>query len=901
MDCRFRLVGSLFLTQKLMVVLSLMLCTSLCLARPDNKSRFDFPAEALDKALRDFAVQAKCNISYEPGLVAGLKAPAVKGEFTPSDVLAMILKGTRLRAVNLSEDTVQVLESPTPLSKDFGHAPFESESRDLPATRLAYATPDAPPPATDGTSDVAPPPTAARSNDQELSEIVVTGTNITGVDNKTVPLLIFDRDAIERSGYSTTQDFILSLPQNVKSGGNSADGVLTGGGLTNIENSTAANLRGLGASSTLTLLDGHRLASASYGTGVDLSMIPLSAVERIEVLTDGSSAVYGSDAVGGVVNIILRRDFNGEETSARLDALTQGGGEQKQIGQSVGRTWATGGVLAVFQFDDDNAIHADQRTFTANLPEPTDTYPTARRYSGIFSSHQSAGHSLDLFSDVLLEHDAGFRAFSSAGAYSEVQLISNTTNSTSANAGLRWQLFGDWHLEANALFSQVDTVASTDYYPATPGYTNGSPALRNLNTIKEGDLKLDGTVFAHAGTSIKAAVGASYRREDFSSLVVYDGDNREFDRRVSAVYCEAYAQLISSSNAVPFIQTLDLSAAVRKDSYSDFGAKANPRFGLHWSPVQEVGLRAAYSTSFRAPDPYEQLSGLDANNVFILTRPVPGNPAASVIYFGNQTLNPESSRNLTAGLDYLPLAIPGTRFSLNYYRIVYSDRLTTAPQDANVFLNPQVYGPLIKQFPSDAAVAAFIADLEPAQTLIDATDGGTGLAGVRYGFPYGYVNATQERTEGLDLGVHSLVTLSSVDKLVFDLNATYIRDLTTTFCANCNSTDLGNTYGEPLKFRARASAGWSDRAFSVNAAVNYSNAYTDTNVVPSGSISSFTTTDVNAAWRIAASGTTLSFAINNIFNVNPPLTSLAFTGVNYDPSNADPRGRVLSFQVRQKW
>src|SRR5260370_41341037 len=91
--------------------------------RPEIKSHFELPAESLDKALRDFAAQANCNISYEPAIVAGLQAPAIKGEFTVGRVLALLLKGTRLRAVNVNENTIQILEKPRSTSRDATSAP----------------------------------------------------------------------------------------------------------------------------------------------------------------------------------------------------------------------------------------------------------------------------------------------------------------------------------------------------------------------------------------------------------------------------------------------------------------------------------------------------------------------------------------------------------------------------------------------------------------------------------------------------------------------------------------------------------------------------------------------------------------------------------------------------------
>lgn len=858
-------------------------------------ARFDLPAEALDKALRDFAQQANCNISYNPELVSGLQAPAIKGDYEPAEVLSRLLKGTRLRAVTLNDDTIQVLERDT----------TSADSPGASAIRLAglVETPLSPP-----TSDIiaATPPVSdsTGSNDSAITEIVVTGTHISGVENKTAPLMTFDRDDIERSGFATTEDFLDSLPQNVKSAGNSADGILAGGpGLSNSENSTAVNLRGLGTSSTLTLLNGHRIAPSSYGTGVDISMIPLSAVERIEILTDGSSAVYGSDAVGGVVNIILRRDFNGEESSARLEALTRGGGQLKQIGQSLGRTWDTGGVLAVLQFQDSQAIHSTQRDFGENLPPPTDIYPASKRYSGVLSAHQSLPQQLELFADVLAFHDDGFRAWTSGGQYSQIQLESNTTNSASVNAGLRWQPYGDWHLEGATLFSQVSSLERTTFTPTNVGYSNGSPYLRDLSSIKEGDAKLDGTLFRFGDSSVKAAVGGSYRRETFSSLFVYNATNNATDRHVSAVYAELYAPLITPTNALPMLNKLELSAAVRRDAYSDFGARANPRVGLYWSPIASIGVRASFSTSFRAPNASEVINDATANAAFVESDfPLPGGTTGNVLFFGNQVLGPETSHNVTLGLDYQPEAVHGTRLSLNYYRIHYANRIISAPFAENMFITPQVYGPLIKQFPSDAAVEAFLAGLTPPQMLYDFTDNGTGLAGVRYAAPYGDMNATDEFTEGGDFGVHSTVTLSGKNKFVGDLNVTYIRTINTTYCPTCAATDLINTYGNPLKLRMRGALGWSNGVLSVNSAVNYSNAYTDTNIVPLGRISAFTTVDLNASFRLPWKlPTTLGLAVANLFDASPPRTAPAFNQVEYDPSNADPRGRSVALQLRSQW
>jgi iron complex outermembrane receptor protein len=895
----------------LFAVLTTSLLHGVSLAAPAPDTRgvtydLDIPAQSLNDALQALALISRHKLLYSSELVNGKSSPPLKGKFTAEQAVRALIAGTNL-SCEVTADGLVLIRAAAGVAPAKATASVPTSRSEAPVgptvTRLAQAdnsnSPNSGPSGADSKSDSSKDKSDSKDS---IAEIIVTGTNISNVENKTVPLLSFDRDVIARSGYASLSDFITALPQNVKSGPNSPDGILTGN-FNNIENSTSANLRGLGASSTLTLINGHRVAAASEGTGVDLSIIPLAAVERIEVLTDGSSAVYGADAVGGVVNIILRKDFNGQETDARLDTLSRGGGELKQFGQSVGRTWSTGGVLGVFQFDDNNALRSDQRTFTNALAQPTDVLPATKRYSGIFSINQSLGATVEIFGDALLQHNSGQRSITFGPPVQE-QVIDNVGNSSSASLGVRWQPFGDWHLEGDGLFSRTSTSISEVFSPTFFTYVNGQPYGRTTDTIKEGDLKLDGTLWSSGGSSIKAAIGGSYRAEDFNLDAVFADVNHPTSRRVRAAFAEVYAPLITTANALPGIRRLDVSAAVRDDSYSDFGSKTNPRLGIFWSPVDQLGFRAAYSTSFRVPDPAELFNAESGNTIFVESGfPTPADPTgkSSVIFYGNQILHPETSKNLTAGLDFTPTSLPATRFSLNYFRIIYSNRIIVPPFEANVFLNPQIYGSLIKQFPTDAAVEAFVAGLDPPQLVSDFSPGQTGLAGVRYGYEYSAINVAREKTEGLDLGAHSLIALTATDKLVLDFNATYTRDLQITFCQTCTTADFIDTYGQLLKLRLRASAGWSNGIVSTNAAVNFANAYSDTTLAPPGRIDSFTTLDLNASWVIRATNTTVSVNILNALNSDPPHTAFSIYPLNYDPINADPRGRTLSLQVRQAW
>lgn len=157
------------------------------------------------------------------------------------------------------------------------------------------------------------PPAPAQ---QQLERITITGSNIRRTDQETVaPVEIITRDQIERSGRPTVADVLRSIPANL--GGSFSESFSN----SFAPGASGVSLRGLGQKTTLVLLNGRRVTGYGFAqnlqdTFVDLNAIPSSAVERIEILKDGASAIYGSDAIAGVVNVILRRDYKGIEAAA---------------------------------------------------------------------------------------------------------------------------------------------------------------------------------------------------------------------------------------------------------------------------------------------------------------------------------------------------------------------------------------------------------------------------------------------------------------------------------------------------------------------------------------------------------------------------------------------------------
>jgi len=737
-----------------------------------------------------------------------------------------------------------------------------------------------------------------------IDEIVVTGSHIRGIESSsTMPRVEYNREDIDRRGYLSTQEFIRSLPQNFKGGENGAseDGVVGSAmGLNNAENASGVNLRGLGTSSTLVLLNGHRLAPSAFGSAVDVSAIPLTAIERIEVVTDGASSVYGSDAVGGVVNFDLRRDYSGAETTIQGGAVTSGRRSQYLVSQTVGGSWDTGSVLASLQYDDAQALRSSDRSFTETMPQPTDLYPDTTQTSGLLTARQELTRSVEAFTDVLYSKERNVRDYTVPNRTRRTKADSDFI---SANAGIGWRGPSDWRVELSGLHSEIDTSLKVHFKPDFPGYTNGAPYLRNRFRLQEANLVGDGPLFSIPGGAVRAAIGVSHRDEEFSSTAEWTQVERLIDRRVRAAFAELNAPLIGSGNSRPLLRRLSLSASVRYDEYSDFGNTTNPQFGVLWSPSETLDLRAAYGTSFHAPDVSHQVANTTNLVAFNYSFALPeGGVTPVLVVAGSPGLLPEKSRNMTFGGDYRPAFAPGLTLSWNYYDIRYRDRLVKPPFDLAALLKPEVYGPLITRFHSDDEAAAQIARLI-SQGFEFQDFLGTGAAGILYSYNFALTNASQVRQRGVDARV-SYVFAVGENEFDLGLEATLIDQIRTGFCPSCTSVDFVDTFGQPLRKRMRTMLSWSRGSWRINGAVNYANSYADATAAPARRISSHTTMDMNVRFTPDfLKGVTAGFNVINLFDREPPhtMSGMAFQGMHYDSANADPMGRFVSLQIRKAW
>jgi len=281
-------------------------------------------AQDLGPALKQLAQSRGLQVLYLSTMVRDVRTRGAAGDITADEAFDQLLDGTGLTYRYLDDNTVTVIPlSDASVSEGDGAAPAGSASagesraqqaKDLGSDRTLFAQ------AVPGSAQQA---SLAPEDSQSLQEIIVTGSRIAAPNEvSTSPIQVISARSIQVSGKTDISDIISQLPQILTNDlgqdlGNGTSGLATAGGV------ATADLRGLGPGRTLVLVDGRRLGVGSPNTAIaqpapDLDQIPAGLVDRVEVVTGGASAAYGSDGIAGVVNFILKRDFEGFQVDAQV-------------------------------------------------------------------------------------------------------------------------------------------------------------------------------------------------------------------------------------------------------------------------------------------------------------------------------------------------------------------------------------------------------------------------------------------------------------------------------------------------------------------------------------------------------------------------------------------------------
>jgi len=865
------------------VVLALACCVSMAAsAQPDEPRRLDIPAGELIDALDVLARQSGAELIYRADQLRGVQTRGARGRLSVEAALELLLEGSGLTVRKDPSGAILIVRQDQQASPDSS----SDESRD----------------------------DAADSGAVEIDALVVTGTHIRNVSPVGSPVLVLDAEDIRRSGYSGTEQVIQALPQNFRGGeaGASADVNFSVGSQRgfNMTSGSGVNLRGLGANASLVLINGRRIAASSGGTFTDISMIPLNAIERIEVFADGASAVYGADAVGGVVNIILKSDYDSAESRVSYGATTESGREEYRVSHSMGRYWDGGNATISADYLDQSHLLASEREFTSQVPDPTSIFPSNKLASVMVSGQHALTDMLTMKGELQYSRAERFSVVT-AGNNARSESLTKPERHNIALT-LDYLLQSGWDVELD-LFASGEEARSRqhDYLP------DGSLNYEYLHVRKlaqqGAEIKGNGSLFELPGGTVRLAAGLAYKEEDYRRTIDLFSVEHRVDRSNFSAFSELHVPLIGDDNARTGFHRLDLSVAARHDDYSDFGSSSNPRIGLSWSPTPGLTLRSSYSTSFRAPAIGEEArfsaDGLLGGEVVSFPSADGAGTVPVVMWFGSEELRPEESRNRSVGFDWNPLFAPDLSLSLTYYRIKYTDRIILPPLDTGALSNPEL-DPFLRHYEDPAQLRALVeAATERGLPFFDSTFGEFGpdplsLATVAY--HYMWTNAQRVETSGYDVSIHYPFQWNE-HAFETGLDASYIERSRTQLSSTAVPFDTIGTFGNPSKLRARGSLVWMYRGLSTALNLNYTHSYTDTSGLLDRPVGSYTTTDLTSRYTFASGsggfvdGLSVSLIAINLFDRQPPYIEAGGWSANYDPANASPLGRMVSLQVGKQW
>ncbi|WP_343517789.1 TonB-dependent receptor [Sphingomonas sp.] len=848
-------------------------CIALALIAPvlpaigaqDQRQRYDLQAQPLAAALREVSARSGRSITAPAGLLREKVAPALAGDFTPEEIVSALLANSGLVARPVAGGFV--IEA----------APSSDER----------------------TSD----------KEQVSSEVVVTGSRIRGTAVAS-PVITIDETDIRNAGQATLGEVVRNIPQSFGGGQNpgvglnvpTLNGANSGGG-------SSINLRGLGSDATLTLLNGKRLAYSGTRQSVDVSTIPIGALDRIEIVADGASALYGSDAVGGVANILLKRDFEGLETRARLGFSTDGGNEQQQYAATGGATWQGGGFIVAYEFNRNSAVEAAERDYAATRSPGLTLYPWANNHNGLISAHHQIGPIRLRVDGLFNRRRHGFAYANNPAGDLTLGRMSQRTDSRAFALlpALEWEVGVNWRavltgsLASERLDYRVDNLVGQTRSVLVAGcYCNSAQWV---------ELAGDGPLLDLPAGAAKLAIGTGFRR------IKLDHDRGQFDplgfTRTQSNrygYAELSLPLVAPGQAATAIHRLSLSAAARYEHYDSSGSVTTPKLGLIYAPFAGLELKASWGRSFRAPTLLQRYQPpslvLRGAGTFGMVGAPPG-ATALLVQGGRTDLAPEraTSWSVTAGIQ--PQQLPGFTAELSYFNTRYIDRIVTPIGFISQALRDPAYAAFVTAAPSVEQVNAVLAG---GDYFVNATGVPFDPTRVVAIIDNSSVNAGRQHAHGVDLLASYRSKLASGnDSIAVSANVSYLASRRQISPAQ-PELQLAGILFNPPQWRGRMSASWTHGPLTVTGALNYTGELRDTRRMPERVLDDQARLDFALRYRADRAGPAwlrglgVTLAVENLFNTPPPpIFVSAATDTPYDSTNYGPLGRVVSISIAKAW
>ncbi|HEX7063203.1 MAG TPA: TonB-dependent receptor [Woeseiaceae bacterium] len=534
---------------------------------------------------------------------------------------------------------------------------------------------------------------------------------------------------------------------------------------------------------------------------------------------------------------------------------------------------------------------------------------------------------------------------------------------------------GEWQLSASAFYGRTDgldiyrpernNAALTDDPAGTPeGYRNYADYENNPEwfnpylttpqpgmsehligmTFRRGDqdltginARIEGPVVELPAGTMRLSVGGEYTDGNHwlgldQTVRYYDKRNywlrdTAIDRQVTSAFAEIYAPLLAD---LPGAQRIALSAAVRRDDYSDFGSTTNPRLGLTWDVNDSLSFRGSYGQAFRAPTLTQVNSGVNSTLTRDVISVAPGldipitNPASGetdIFTRGGRTpsLGPETAEMWSIGVDYAPPQLDGLAFQFTYYDIAYTDRIEELPNWETALSsaeNRAIYAPYIYTYTQPpGCVDGDLSTYSPVLTQWLA------LPGTRFAGGPGDC----ETVAVIDRGVQNV---GSLDQNGIDFQTSYgwdtavgvwdarvnvakILDLDRTLISGGQRFSVLDRIGWQTSLRANARLGWLYENWTASLTARIEGGYTNDQTpridgaqLPDQEVDTWTTLDASVTYRTPEdgawwSGLRTTLGIQNVFDKDPPIVLHEEDAI--DPSVHNPFGRMVRLEVSKSW
>ena len=865
------------------------------------KQPINLPAADLVSSLDLLGQQSGVEFIYDADQLKGIRSPAVSGILTPKQALAQLLQGTSLGMVEQAGGAVLIARMPRDNSSSFRSQPqLDSRPRQIVDSAAASRR------------------YSVAKTDDSLDEIVVTGTNIRGENPVGAALVVYTHQDIEQSGSATLAQFARQITANFAgvdtiSNVNSSLGILPQGASSNIFQGAAFDLNGLGVGSTLTLLNGHRIAPAGLdGSFVDISQIPLSIIDHLEVLDDGASAIYGSDAVAGVVNIVTRGDFTGAETGLRYGTSTEGGAGEYTASQLLGHSWGSGNVLFDYEYDSQDGLDASQRQWIPNQLGPFSLIPENRRSSAFVAVRRDVGNDTTLSGNVLYG-DRDFESQSVGGGSGALQSAIGHAVESASILSLDRRLIADWTVNLTGNHSEIRQASTTETQASPNGVTSNFTSIDFVTNSKlsEVDVLSSGSIVKLPAGAAKASLGGSYRTETFENSEASGAlaSATALHRDVASGYAELLVPVFGDSFVLPGVQRLLLSAAYRYDHYTQFGSTSNPKVGWAWEPLGGLKLRGTYGTSYQAPFLSQLGSPVTSSTVLIPDSSSPSGRADILeINGGNPALLSARSRSITAGLDAKSANIPGFVATGTFFHVAISNRIQSQNIQSPAPLSQPLLFPFLSLNPALADVQSYF-----DSPGFEGDNAGLGPSGVAAIFDNRVANIFSTTESGIHFSAQYAAS-TDYGRFTITFSGTHLLSERIEPAVYTPLFDVANTIGEPTRWKLRGNVGWAGNGFASRISINYVNAYQNTLFTPYETIGSWTTTDIYASYDTGATQSALlrslkiSLSVQNVTGQRPPAVQIPVgdlppgqNAIPFDAANASPIGRVVSLQFTKSW